>query len=214
MNAVLLEGIVKRIGRFTLAIDRLAVPAGSITAVVGHNGAGKSTLLSLLALLDTPDSGTVSIFGAAEKGGGKRLAQRRGISLLLQEAVMLSLSVRDNVAYGLRLRGMADDAVARRVAAVIEEMALTPLADRRATELSGGEARRVAFARAIAVPAKLYLFDEPATGADARSAELIEEAIRRLAREGNTLLFAAHDGMQREKLADRTVILEEGRIAG
>ena len=127
---------------------------------------------------------------------------------------MLSLTVRENVAYGLRLRGLPDEETERRIAAVLDELALTPLSDRRATELSGGEMRRVAFARAIAIPAKIYLFDEPTAGADERSAALIEAAVTRLVAAGNTVLFTTHDIAQTDRLAARPVRLEEGRPIG
>lgn len=213
MNAVTIDRLVKRVGPFTLAVEHLDIPAEGITGIAGHNGAGKSTLLGIVALLDRPDCGNISLFGEpAATGGARRLRQRREVSLLTQETVLFSCTVRENIACGLKLRGMGAKETERRVTAALEELALAPLADRRAAELSGGEARRVAFARAIVVPAKLYLFDEPATAADTQSGQLIEAAVARLAAAGSVVVFATHDGAQMERLAVRRITLENGRV--
>lgn len=214
MNAIQLDHLKKRRGGFTLAIEQLSVPTGGIMGIAGHNGAGKSTLLSLMALLDPPDAGSIRLFGVPveARNGRHFLAQRRDISLLLQETVLFSLTVRENIAYGLRLRRMAEAQIRRRVDAVMEELALTPLADRRATELSGGEAHRAAFARAIVLPAKLYLFDEPGTNADPASTRLMEAAISRLPANGATVIFSTLDERRIERLATDRITLENGRI--
>jgi len=210
VNAIVLEGVVKQQGAFVIRVPYLAVPAGMITGLVGGNGAGKSTLLSLMGLIERPEEGIVTVFGEPV-WPRVSLAVRRSISLLLQETVLFSLSVRENIAYGLRLRRLARNEIIRRADAMMARLSLTAVADRYPRELSGGEARRVAFARAAVIPARVYLFDEPFANADETGEYAIEEVMRELLGEGATVVFTSHDRERVARLAHHHISVEGGR---
>src|SRR2546422_7091777 len=133
--------------RVVLDIERFTVAPGSGVAIVGPNGSGKSTLLRLLALLERPSEGEVRLDGVAVAGAGPR----RRITLVEQRPVLLRGTVRENLAFGLQLRGIRRTEVNRRVDSVAGRLGITPLLHRRRHELSDGEVQRVAVARALAV---------------------------------------------------------------
>src|SRR6184192_4430086 len=141
-------------GRVVLDIERFAVAPGSGVAIVGPNGSGKSTLLRLLALLERPSEGEVRLDGVVVAGAKARragAAPRRRITLVEQRPVLLRGTVRENLAFGLQVRGIRRTEVNRRVDSVAGRLGITPLLHRRRHELSDGEVQRVAVARALAV---------------------------------------------------------------
>src|SRR5206468_1716949 len=144
-------------GRVVLDIERFAVAPGSGVAIVGPNGSGKSTLLRLLALLERPSEGEVRLDGLAVAGAGPR----RRITLVEQRPVLLRGTVRENLAFGLQVRGIRRTEVNSRVDSVAGRLGITPLLHRRRHELSDGEVQRVAVARALAVEPDVLLLDEP-----------------------------------------------------
>ncbi|RUR03140.1 sulfate/molybdate ABC transporter ATP-binding protein [Labedella endophytica] len=197
---------------------RITVAEGETVALLGPNGAGKSTLLGLAAGLIAPDRGRATLGGRVllDVGSSGRQvvlpAWRRGVSLLAQEALLFPhLTVRENVAFGPRSTG-ASRAEARRSAdAWLERVDATDLARRRPAELSGGQAQRVAVARALATEPELLLLDEPLAALDVS----VAPAIRRLLREvlqHRTAIVVTHDVLDAYTLADRIVVLEAGRV--
>src|SRR5260370_5932060 len=156
-------------GRLVLDLERFTVAPGAAIAIVGPNGSGKSTLLRLLALLERPTEGTVLWDGAvasARDAPRARAAVRRRVTLVEQRPVLFRGTVRENVEFGLRVRGTGRAALRRVTDAVAARLGITPLLDRRRHELSDGEVQRVAVARALAVEPDVLLLDEPVTPAD------------------------------------------------
>ncbi len=195
-----------------LDID-LDVATGETLALLGPNGAGKSSLLSLVAGLLRPDTGHVEV-------AGRRLTDdhtwvpphRRRVALLAQEPLLFPhLSVRDNVAFGPRSRGARRHETAALAQEWLERLDLAPLADRRPAELSGGQAQRVAVARALATDPDVLLLDEPLAALDVAVAPDVRETLRRVLVD-RTAVVVTHDVLDAALLADRIVVLDEGRV--
>ncbi len=212
MSLYRLENVVRLYnGRRVLDIDRLSVDAGAIIGLTGPNGGGKSTLLRVLALLDRPESGMVYFNGGPATGGEGAL--RRGITMLDQTPYLLKRSVRANVAYGLKLRGVRD--VVPKTNLALEMVGLDPktFASRSWYELSGGESRRVALAARLALEPRVLILDEPTANLDRNSADLVcEAAIMARERWGAALVVAGHDLQWLADVSDRILFLAEGKI--
>jgi molybdate transport system ATP-binding protein len=195
----------------------VAVADGEVLAVLGPNGAGKSTLLRVLAGLLPPDGGRVEVDGEPwdDVAAGVHLPpHRRRLGMVFQDHLLFPhLTVADNVAFGLRTRG-AGRREARAVAAEwLARVELADLGGRRPGELSGGQAQRVALARALAGEPALLLLDEPLSALDARTRLTVRAELRRHLGEfrGSTVLVT-HDPVDAMALADRVVVVEEGRV--
>lgn len=198
-------------GRAVLEIDDLQVFAGEILAVVGPSGAGKSTLLRLLNFLETPLEGTIAYRGRSFNAANDiPLALRREVTTVFQRPLLLNRSVRDNVAYGLRLRGRGGK---DEIAAALEQVGLTPMARQAARTLSGGEAQRVSLARATVLRPTVLLLDEPTANLDPHNVAVIEDIVYRLNQEQETtMVLVTHNVFQARRLAHRVVFLLNGRI--
>jgi tungstate transport system ATP-binding protein len=198
-------------GRIVLAVDALEIHRGEIVALVGPSGAGKSTLLRLLNFLEVPRRGTIEYRGQPfDSTNPMPLPLRREVTTVFQRPLLLSRSVRDNVAYGLQIRGRNGR---ERVAAALEEVGLAPAARQPARTLSGGEAQRVALARATVLQPTVLLLDEPTANLDPYNVGLIEEIILRLNEEKHTtLVLVTHNVFQARRLAQRVVFLLNGSI--
>ena len=203
-------------GRLVLNLDQFAVPAGAQVAVVGHNGSGKSTLLRLLALLEAPSEGAV-LWDGSPVPRRPPLALRRRVTLVEQRPILLRGSVRDNLGFGLQVRGIGRTAVNRQVETVADQFGLTLLLERRRHELSDGEVQRVAVARALAVRPDLLLLDEPTSSADRAAAGTLYRA---LAQEQATraerpfaVCIASHQLEDAYRWADDIRALAEGRLS-
>src|SRR5437899_4426412 len=197
-------------GRVVLDIERFAVAPGSGVAIVGPNGSGKSTLLRLLALLERPSEGEVRLDGVAVAGAGPR----RRITLVEQRPVLLRGTVRENLAFGLQVRGIRRTEVNRKVENVAARLGIAPLLHRRRHELSDGEVQRVAVARALAVEPDVLLLDEPASSADRAAARALSRALaEERARRPLAVCLASHQLEDAYRWADDVRALADGRLS-
>ena len=198
-------------GRTVLDVDHLDVRQGEILAVVGPSGAGKSTLLRLLAFLERPLTGELAYHNRPVNDEWPDLTARREVTMVFQRPQLLHRSVRDNVTYGLRLRGLATDD--ERVTAVIDQLGLSELATAAAPTLSGGEMQRVALARALVLQPNVLILDEPTANLDPYNIGLIEKFVRQAnENEGITAVIVTHNIFQARRLADRVMLLMNGRL--
>jgi len=206
-----LENIRKTLGaREILSLDSLTIARGEIFALVGPSGAGKSTLLRLLALLETPTAGAIEFENYRVNGNAAPLALRRRVAMVFQRPLLLNASVRENVAYGLQLRGEAD---AARVERALEQLGLRDFARVNARTLSGGEVQRVALARALVLEPDVLLLDEPTANLDPYNVSLIERIVQdQHAARGATIVLVTHNVFQARRLATRVGLLLEGRL--
>lgn len=197
--------------RTVLQLDRLEVRRGETLAIVGPSGAGKTTLLRLLALVDQPTDGHVRLFGQATAGLATPIELRRRLAMVFQRPALLTRTVRANVTYGLRLR--SERPATDPLNGLLKELGLDGLERRVATKLSGGERQRVALARALALDTEVLLLDEPTAHLDPGNVALIENRLReRTGGRGHTLVIATHNIFQAKRLADRVVLLLDGRL--
>jgi len=199
-------------GHTVLDVPSLEIGAGRVTVVVGSNGAGKTTLLRVLAMLLTPSAGQLEFQGHRVEWRERSLHPLRAeVTLVAQAPLLFRRSVKANVAYGLRRRGLEADG---RVEEALSKMGLQGFGPRSAWKLSGGETQRVAIARALAIDPPVYLLDEPAANIDRANVPVVEEIVRSLAARGRTVVMTTHNAEQAARLSDTTVFLESGRIAG
>lgn len=195
-----------------LDLDRLDIPAGSMVCVIGPSGSGKTTLLRTIAGFERPDRGRVLLDGKAlppEPGPG------RGTAITFQDdALFPDLTVAENVAFGLRTRGTVGERGREEVAIALLRLGLSGLEQRYPSDLSGGQQRRVALARALVLRPSVLLLDEPLSGLDealsTKTLRLIRSTHRRL---GVTTLMATHDQAVALSVADLVVVLHDGRLA-
>ena len=210
--AIEVSSVIKRFGDFVALDDvSLSVPDGSLTALLGPSGGGKSTLLRVIAGLETPDSGEVSIDGRAMVGVP---AQKRGVGLVFQHyAPFKHMNVRDNVAFGLKVRKAPRAMIRERVDELLALVHLGGFADRYPAQLSGGQRQRMALARALAVNPHVLLLDEPFGALDARVRQELREWLRRLHDEVHvTTIFVTHDQEEAMEVAEQIVVINDGRI--
>jgi iron(III) transport system ATP-binding protein len=212
MNAIRIEDVRKCYGPVT-ALDgvSLQIEAGELFFLLGPSGCGKTTLLRCLAGFLLPDAGRVCLGG----DDITRLPPRLRDTAMVFQAYALwpHMSVAQNVAYGLRVRGVARAEADRRVAEALRLVRMEGFGDRRPTQLSGGQQQRVALARALVVRPRVLLLDEPLSNLDARLRDELREEIRRLHREtGLTMVYVTHDQKEALSLADRLAVLDHGRV--
>jgi tungstate transport system ATP-binding protein len=199
-------------GEFALNIERLDLLPERIHLLSGPNGAGKSTLLQLLALLLPPDRGEILFADVAIKGAAQRQKLRRQITLVEQSPFLFDTSVYENLAFGLRLREVRGDMQRHRIARALQAVGLAGFENRLANALSGGEARRVALARALVLKPKVLLLDEPTAGLDRESLPLFESCLAALPAAGVTVVISTHDLGQSRRLQGQVLHLESGRL--
>ena len=200
-----------RAGREVLAVDSLDVRRGEHLSVLGPNGAGKTTLLRLLAAVDTPHSGEVTLDGVNTSSGGVGL--RRQVAYATQRPSLLSTSARHNVELPLRWRKVPRKRRSELAMAALDRLSIAHLADRPARALSGGEQQRVSLARALAIEPAVLLLDEPAAGLDAQSrAAFFADLEQALAERVTTVVQVSHRAEEALRLADRVVVLVDGCV--
>jgi sulfate transport system ATP-binding protein len=206
------RGITKRFGDF-VALDDVSVeaPDGSLTALLGPSGSGKSTLLRIVAGLEAPDAGVVEIHGS---DATRVPPQRREIGFVFQHyAAFKHLSVRENVAFGLKVRKEPRPRVRERVDELLGVVGLSGYAERYPSQLSGGQRQRMALARALAVQPRVLLLDEPFGALDAKVRAELREWLRRLHEEVHvTTILVTHDQEEAMAIADRIVVMDHGRV--
>jgi len=208
-----LHDLVKDYGEIR-ALDHvsLEVEEGETLAILGPNGAGKTTLLRIMAGIEEPTSGTVYYKGT--KIGRRGLARlRMSCTMVFQRTVVFNTTVYNNIAYGLMIRGLPKNKIARRVDDALNLVKLKGYERRSAKRLSGGEQQRVALARAIVLEPELLLLDEPTANLDPETASIIEEAIRYMNRERRTtIVVATHNVFRMGEVAERAILLMNGKI--
>ena len=192
------------------AVD-LSVERGTFFSLLGPSGCGKSTLLRMSAGFEPPDSGTITIDGAAMNGVPPNL---RPTNMVFQSyALFPHLNVFDNIAYGLRRSGLSKGDLRRKVEAMLATVRLEGLGDRRSDQLSGGQRQRVALARALVREPKVLLLDEPLGALDKRLREAMQIELRAIQRKvGITFLLVTHDQEEALSLSDRVAVMSGGRI--
>ena len=210
--AIAVRQVTKRFGSF-VALDNVsvAIPAGSLTALLGPSGSGKSTLLRVIAGLEQPDDGDVAILG---EDATHLPPQKRGVGMVFQHyAAFKHMTVFGNVAFGLQIRKWPKDEIRHRVTELLELVQLAGLADRYPSQLSGGQRQRMALARALAVEPKVLLLDEPFGALDARIRKELRAWLRRLHDEVPvTTVLVTHDQEEAMEVADRVVLMNHGRV--
>ncbi|MFT4012235.1 MAG: ABC transporter ATP-binding protein [Paracoccus sp. (in: a-proteobacteria)] len=184
---------------------------GELVALLGPSGCGKTTTMRAIAGLMKPMSGRITLDG---RDITRVAPNKRGIGLVFQSyALFPHLTVFENVAFGLRLQGVAKDQIAGRVGAALASVGLSAFADRQPRALSGGQQQRVALARSIVVQPKLLLLDEPLSNLDARLRLEMRSELARLQKElGITMIYVTHDQAEALALADRIVVMRQGKI--
>jgi ABC-2 type transport system ATP-binding protein len=189
----------------------LVVPEGTIVGLLGPNGAGKTSLVSIVAGLRRPDAGTVLVSGIDVVRDLERAQQLIGLAPQ-DTGVYLPISVRDNLRFFAGLAGYRRQELRDRVDAVADALGLDALMDRRASELSGGERRRLHTAIALVHRPRLVLLDEPTTGADVRTRRQILDLVLSLAAEGSAVVYSTHYLHEIEELGARVEFIDRGRI--
>ncbi len=203
-----------RRGDFALRIDATFAP-GEVVAVLGPNGSGKSTLLRALAGLERIDEGTVDVDGRVWESQAACVSpEDRNVGLVFQDyALFPHLSVLDNVAFGLHARGTSKRDARTRALDVLRHLGIDALADRRPAAVSGGQAQRVAVARALVTQPRLLLLDEPMAALDASTRDEVRVRLaQQLAEFDGCALLVTHDPLDAMLLADRVLVLEAGHV--
>lgn len=214
-EALRLEGLrVVRGGRTVLDVPSLRVGVGERIALTGPVGSGKTTLLLAAAGLIDLAAGQVLLFGSSFHAGRAPglLSLRRRLALVAQEPCLFSTTVRGNLVAGLTYRGVPRAERHRRCDAWLQRLGLEALAGRPASQLSGGERRLVALARALVLEPELLLLDEPTTHLDRTLSPRVESLLADALPSTTTVLMATHDAAQAARLAGRTLALEDGRM--
>lgn len=205
-------GVCKEFGSFR-AVDNVSldVDTGSLVALLGPSGSGKSTLLRLIAGLEEADAGRVWITG---EEATTRSVQERQVGFVFQHfALFKHRTVRQNVGFGLELRGWKHDAIRRRVDELLELVQLQGFGNRYPSQLSGGQRQRVALARALAVQPRVLLLDEPFSALDAKVRKELRAWLRNLHDEMHvTTVIVTHDQEEAMEVADKIVVMNQGRI--
>ncbi|MDJ0949793.1 MAG: ABC transporter ATP-binding protein [Alphaproteobacteria bacterium] len=212
MAGLRLEGLTKRFGEIA-AVDHvdLDLPPQKLVCLLGPSGCGKTTLLRLIAGLETATEGRILLDGADLTGVS---AHDRDFGMVFQSlALFPHLTVGENIAYALKIRGVDKATRDRRVAELLDLVQLPGVGERRISQLSGGQRQRVAIARALAIDPKLFLLDEPLSALDAKLREKMQVELRLLQqRLAVTTIVVTHDQREAMTMADIVVVMNEGRV--
>jgi tungstate transport system ATP-binding protein len=204
--------LIQRNGRDVLYVHALDILRGETLAVVGPNGAGKSTLLLALAHLLRPSRGEIRFDGVPLREWNE-LEYRRRISFVFQSPLLMDMTVEQNVALGLKFRGVDREEIQARTGKWMNRLGIDPLAKRRASQLSGGEAQRVSLARAFVLEPELLLLDEPFAALDPPThANLLKELSNLLAEDHRTAIFVTHNLREAAQVGQRVAVIVEGKL--
>jgi iron(III) transport system ATP-binding protein len=214
--AVELRGLTRRYGTQAVVDNvSLTIPHGSVVCLLGPSGCGKTTTLRLIAGFVEPSSGEILVGGRVVSSPANTMPpEYRKMSMIFQSyALWPHMTVGENVAYGLKLRKLERDLVAKKVAAILKTTRITPLVDRYPGELSGGQQQRVALARALVVEPETLLLDEPLSNLDANLREEMRFEIRRLHDKYRyTTVYVTHDQAEAMITADQIAVMNAGRV--
>jgi len=206
-----LKNVTKRYGEVeALKNVTLEIPKGEVFAVIGSSGAGKTTLLRIISMLETEYSGEYYFDGVDVRRNQDGLRKR--ITMVFQKPVMFNSSVFDNVAYGLKIRGLSSSEIKSRVNSVLQQVGLYHMRRKNAKKLSGGEQQRVALARALVLETDVLVLDEPTANLDAANVQMIENIIREITGDGVTVVMATHNLFQAKRLANTVAYLNSGEL--
>ncbi|MCP9233964.1 ABC transporter ATP-binding protein [Mesorhizobium sp. LMG 17147] len=210
MSTIHLQNLVKKFGDFTaLKTMDLAIADGEFMALLGPSGCGKSTTMNMIAGMEEPTSGKI-LFGERDMAGVPM--GRRGVGFVFQNyAIFTHMSVRQNLAYGPKMRGAAKAEVDRRVGAIAEMLQLTPLLDRKADRLSVNILQRVAIGRSAIMEPAIFLLDEPLSNVDAAFRAVMRTELKQLQRQfRQTMVYVTHDQLEAMTMADRIAVMDHG----
>lgn len=206
---------VEKYGKKILSIPHLDIQEGEMTAIIGPNGAGKSTLIKTIALLEDTATGSIQFEGQSIQPSNAPLDARRSISVVFQQPLMLDTTVFGNVSVGLKIRGYSKKEVKEKVSYWLNRLNVGHLANRHARTLSGGEAQRIALARALVTEPKILLLDEPFSALDLPTKRSILHDLKTILKEtGITTLFISHDYQEALFLTDEFIVVHRGELIG
>jgi tungstate transport system ATP-binding protein len=201
--------------KIVLDVNNLNFQEGKIYAIVGPNGSGKTTLLNILNLLEKPDEGQIFFYDQeiTNKSNSDTLDIRRRMTLVNQDPFLLHSTVYDNIAYGLKIRSIPSKVQKSRIRSALNIVGLSGFKDRKANQLSGGEAQRVVIARALVIEPEVLFLDEPTANIDQKHLDVVERIIKKIKKEiRTTVIFTTHDLSQAYRLADEVISLLDGKI--
>jgi tungstate transport system ATP-binding protein len=210
-----ITGLSHSIGsRTILDAINLEIPRGEIFTLIGPSGSGKTTLLRQIDLLDVPTSGEIWYDGVkVGNSEAARLPIRRRMAMVFQKPTVLNTTVEENVASGLKFRGVGREEIRGQVHAILDMVGLSGFSKRSALTLSGGEMQRIAIARAVITKPDVLLLDEPTANLDPENIRIIEDLIFRINRKfGTTIVLSTHDMVQGQRLASRIGVMMDGRL--
>jgi multiple sugar transport system ATP-binding protein len=210
MSAIHLQNLVKKFGDFTaLKTFDLEISDGEFMALLGPSGCGKSTTMNMIAGMEEPTSGRI-LFGERDMAGVAM--GRRGVGFVFQNyAIFTHMTVRQNLAYGPKVRGAPKAEIHRRVGAIAELLQLTPLLDRKADRLSVNILQRVAIGRSAILEPAIFLLDEPLSNVDAAFRAVMRTELKHLQRQfRQTMVYVTHDQLEAMTMADRIAVMDHG----
>lgn len=194
-------------------VKELSVKAGKVTALIGPNGAGKSSLLKIMALLENPTTGTIHFNGPQVFPGKVNLSDRRKVSVVFQQPLMLDTTVYNNVAIGLKFRKASKKLIRETVFYWLKQFGIDHLAENRAKNLSGGEAQRLSIARAMATNPEILFLDEPFSALDLPTRRKLLKDFQQILKEtGTTTVFISHDYHEVRYLCEDVILMFEGNM--
>jgi len=204
---------VKKGETVILNIPSLSIQEGETLSLIGPNGAGKTTLLQTLSYLSKPFQGEILFRGKKVEANHSVLKYRRKLAMVFQDPLLFDTTVFNNVASGLKIRGMGKSEIHDRVIEQLNRFGISHLSQRSSKTLSGGEAQRTSLARAFAIQPEILLLDEPFASLDPPTRDsLIEDLEHILQKTRTTVIFATHDRLEALRLSDRVAVMNEGKV--
>ncbi|MEC1718212.1 energy-coupling factor ABC transporter ATP-binding protein [Schinkia azotoformans] len=204
--------VIKR-NKKIVSVQELTVKPGKVTGLIGPNGAGKSSLLKLMALLENPTTGIIHFNDLQVFPGKVNLTERRKVSVVFQQPLMLDTTVYNNVAIGLKFRKTPKKVIKETVFYWLKQFGIDHLAEDRAKNLSGGEAQRLSIARAMATNPEILFLDEPFSALDLPTRRKLLKDFQQILKEtGTTTIFISHDYHEVRYLCEDIVLMFEGKM--